>query len=749
MTEETKKPDPKQSSQETINLSRKLRGPRTRGLSQRLRQPLSLESNVEEEDGSSADASNPDATDTVEASDAPDTSDAADGSSDPPRGAPGAPKTLSFSSVKPPASQKPRSQRGGSEEDLGTRKVARLSQSADAEDGERSHDGLLGVGTQLQNRYKILGVIGIGGMGAVYKAQDLRFPGVMRVCAVKEMINTATDPQIRQMIIRNFEREASILATLSHPSIPQVYDYFTEGSRSYLVLEYVTGKDLEARVSEADGFFPESLVVDWAVQLCDVLTFLHNHKPRPIIFRDLKPSNIMLDDHARIRLVDFGIAKLFQSGEKGTMIGTEGYSPPEQYRGIAEPRGDVYALGATMHHLLSKQDPRLEPPFSFKERPIYNTNPTVSRELVEVIEKALEYDINQRWGSAEEFKRALLATNSGRGLGASAAGDGTEVFGQGVLKPLWRFACEDEVRGSVALTEDVILVPSYDHNVYALDIDSGKFIWKYPAEGGIASSPCVSRDMVVFGSTDDVIYSVDIQSGRLLWSTSTKGRIFSSAYEELNHFFIGSDDKNLYAIQRDNGRKSWDYTAEGPIRSRPYVDEDLILFSCQMGVVYALGLNRRVRWNFRARRGILASPVLADGLVFIGSLDWNFYALDGRSGWSAWKYRTGAPIASTAAVWEDMVFFGSADNHVYALAANDGRVVWRYETEGQVTGSVTVYEGSVYVGSVDGALYCLDANNGSLRWRYQTDGPITGAPQVADGIVYFGSSDHYVYALPA
>ena len=384
-------------------------------------------------------------------------------------------------------------------------------------------EGLLSEGIQLQERYKILGIIGIGGMGAVYKAQDLRFPGVMRVCAVKEMINTATDPQVRQMIVRNFEREASILATLSHPAIPQVYDYFTEGSRSYLVLEFIDGKDLEAKLAEVEGFFSEDLVIDWAVQLCDVLSYLHNHKPRPIIFRDLKPSNIMLDVHDRIRLVDFGIAKLFQSGEKGTMIGTEGYSPPEQYRGIAEPRGDIYALGATMHHLLSKQDPRLEPPFSFHERPIHDSNPTVSRDLVEVIDKTLSYDINERWGSAEEFKRVLMSLPSARGLSGGWSRDTGTFKGSGIIKPVWRFACEDEIRGSVTYSDGRLFVPSYDNNVYALDAEDGEFIWKYPTEDGVASKPWVSDGMVVFGSIDKLVYAVDAQVGELLWTAPYEG----------------------------------------------------------------------------------------------------------------------------------------------------------------------------------------------------------------------------------
>ncbi|MDF1516088.1 MAG: serine/threonine-protein kinase, partial [Anaerolineae bacterium] len=490
---------------------------------------------------------------------------------------------------------------------------------------EAHMDGLLVSGVQLQNRYKILGVIGIGGMGAVYKAQDLRFPGVMRICAVKEMINTATDPEVRQMIVRNFEREASILATLSFPAIPQIYDYFTQGSRSYLVIEYVSGKDLEAFIAEKEGFFSEREVISWAVQLCDVLTFLHNHKPRPIIFRDLKPSNIMLDEHNRIRLVDFGIAKLFQSGDKGTMIGTEGYSPPEQYRGIAEPRGDVYALGATLHHLLSKQDPRLEPPFSFRDRSIHKTNPVVSRQLVNIIDKALDYDVNKRWGSAEEFKRALLSISSSS-FSSSNSQSGTRSFTSGIQKPIWRFACEDEVRGTVAVSEDMVYVPSYDHNIYALDIDDGRFIWKFPAKGGIASTPAVSGGKVVFGSADGNVYAINKLTGEAEWKVKTNGKVFSSPTVELEHVFIGSDDMQLYAIHLQTGKIAWKYNADGEVRSKPAVSGDHVYFACQLGMVYAIGYNREFRWRYRTRRDVLASPIIYKDLLFIGSMDWNFYA---------------------------------------------------------------------------------------------------------------------------
>ncbi len=692
---------------------------RIRGLSQRLRPPLSIESNVPE---------------------APLT----------PQTPRETPATSPAEPLEPPASP-PSLQ--SAVDPLGTQRVRRLEArqvTVRAAPDATGKVGLLSEGVQLQNRYKVLGVIGVGGMGAVYKTQDLRFPNVQRLCAVKEMVNTATDPQVQQMIIRNFEREASILATLSHPAIPQVYDYFTEGSRSYLVLEYIAGRDLEALVADSEGFFPETRVIDWATQICDVLSFLHNHQPRPIIFRDLKPSNIMLDDHDRIRLVDFGIAKLFQSGAKGTMIGTEGYSPPEQYRGVAEPRGDIYALGATLHHLLSKQDPRLEPPFSFHERPIFNTNPTVSRELIEVLDRALEYDVNKRWGSAEELKRALLSLPSARALGGGRRSTAETVAATAsAVKPLWRFACEDEVRAAVAVANGVVFAPSYDNNLYALDVGSGKFLWKYAAGGSVSTAPVVTETVVAFGATDGAVYAVEARSGRPAWTVPTGGKIFSSPTVEFGHLFVGSDDRHLYAIHIGGGRQAWRYQAEGPVRTRPLLHENLIFFACQMGVVYALGLNRDTRWRFRARRPILSSPAVGEGLLYIGSLDWNFYALDLRSGWAAWKYRTGGPIVSTPVLWEGSVIFGSADGNIYALDAAEGRIVWRYQIESQFSASPVVSGSNVYIGGVDGVLYCLDARGGTLRWRYETGGAITAAPVVVNNVLYVGSLDHYVYALPA
>lgn len=611
----------------------------------------------------------------------------------------------------------------------------------------------LSKGALLQERYEIIRVMAIGGMSVVYQARDLRFSNVTKVCAVKEMINSAPDPQLRELAVQNFEREANILATLSHPAVPKIFDYFSESNRSYLVMELIEGQDLETVLNQTTDFLPEETVTEWALQVCDVLGYLHSYDP-PIIYRDIKPSNVMLDKHGRIMLVDFGIAKVFQTGQKGTMIGTEGYSPPEQYRGAAEPRGDLYALGATMHHLLTKRDPRLEPPFSFHERPIRSFNPQVSAGLEAVVMRALEYDVDKRFASAEEMRQALVQLSSA--AQAAAEVPPTVTFtGRGEaggIQPIWTFKCEDEVRSSPTVMDGVLYVGSYDNNLWALDARKGEFLWKYPTEDGIASSPCVWRDLVIFGSEDRILYAVFAQNGRISWTCPTQDRIRSSPRVAMEHVFFGSDDRHLYNVSARSGRVVWKFEAVGPIRSSPTIVEEIVYVGAQDCYVYALNIqDGSVKWKFRTNRPVMSSPTFFEGLVLIGSMDWNLYALDANSGWAVWRYRTGGHVVATPAVDGNLglAFVGSADGSMYAVDLRTGRMAWKYTTENQVVSSPALFGEAIYFGSVDGFIYSLDARSGEVRWKYKTEGIVVSSPAVVENVVYIGSTDHRVYALPA
>jgi outer membrane protein assembly factor BamB/tRNA A-37 threonylcarbamoyl transferase component Bud32 len=613
-----------------------------------------------------------------------------------------------------------------------------------------STEGTLSPGRVLQSRYEILGILGLGGMSAVYQSRDQRFPNVVKLCAVKEMKSHSLDPQMRIVAVQNFEREANILATLNHPAIPKVYDYFSEEARSYLVMEFIEGRDLEAIINDTPGYLPQEQVLDWALQVCDVLAFLHEHTP-PIIFRDMKPSNIMLDKHGKLRLIDFGIAKNFQPGQKGTMIGTEGYSPPEQYRGVADQRTDVYALGATLHHLLTKQDPRVEPPFSFNERPIATVNPSVSPEFVQAIMRALEYEPDRRFNTALDMKRnlsALRPPEPSRGFSPNVSSLPNQKSGD--IVPLWTFACEDEIRSTPALDNNVLYVTAYDHNLYALDAGSGKFLWKYATDGGIAASPYTISDRVLIGSDDRVVYCLNTQTGRIAWSCPTQGRVRSTPRVEFGHVFFGSDDRHVYAVNFQNGRIAWKHEAEGAVRSSAAIGPEAIFIGCEDGSLYCLDIRGTVRWRHRAKRGITSSPALDidNKLVVVGSQDGTVYGLDMDSGWVVWRYRTDKAVISSPAIADNTAFIGSSDGNLYAIDLKSGKLNWRYATEGQVNSSPAVGGGAVYVGSVDGNIYCLDAKSGSLRWRLRTSGPVISSPIIGEDAVYIGSNDRIVYALP-
>ncbi len=614
---------------------------------------------------------------------------------------------------------------------------------------EEELEGVLPPGTVLEDRYEILRVIGVGGMGAVYEARDWRFSNVTKRCAVKEMISATPDPNLRKLGIKNFEREANTLATLDHPSIPKIFDYFSRDERSYLVLDFVSGRDLEAILQESESFLPEKQVVEWAIQICDVLAYLHGRKPNPIIFRDLKPSNIMLNDDNRIVLVDFGIARAFQVGEKGTMVGTEGYSPPEQYKGIAEPRGDLYALGATMHHLLTKRDPRLEPPFTFGERLPRSINPLVSEATEAVIMKALEYDKEKRFSSALEMKQALLSSLGEEGRPFISPATAVITTPEEVL-PIWVFACEDEVRSSPRVSEGVLYIGAYDNNLYALNAKTGEFIWKYPTEGGICSTPCCWRDRVFIGSEDHILYAIYTRTGRIIWTCPTDDRIRSSPRVAYEHVFFGSDDGCLYTLNALSGRLVWKFQTMQPIRSSPLISGETVYFGSKDRTVYAVNIQSgKVRWRHNTGRSVSSSPALyEEELVIIGSTDGNVYALNAHSGWPVWRFRTGQAVISSPAIADDRVYIGSVDGHLYALDVKRGRLVWKYAAEGQVTSSPIAVEGVVYFGSVDGHVYSLEAKKGELRWRFKTGGPVPSSPTVVDGVVYIGSTDNRVYALP-
>ncbi len=276
----------------------------------------------------------------------------------------------------------------------------------------------LKAGETLRQRYQIIHPIGQGGMGSIYQAHDLRLEG--RLCALKEVqLDPNQSPRLHQQAREQFYREASVLARLDHPNLPKVSDYFSEGDRDYLVMDFVPGRDLREIVNEArqnNRFLSEAEVLGWAAQLMAALEYLHQQEP-PIVHRDLKPSNLKLTPSGLLKLVDFGLVKLLAPDERTVTIvqglGTVHYTPLEQYggdTGNADARADLYAFGATLYHLLTN-----EPPVEAKQRFLQpaslksprSLNPAISLRTEKAILWAMALHPNERPPDIATLREAL------------------------------------------------------------------------------------------------------------------------------------------------------------------------------------------------------------------------------------------------------------------------------------------------------------------------------------------------------
>lgn len=277
----------------------------------------------------------------------------------------------------------------------------------------------LKAGEVLRNRYKVQRIIGQGGMGSIYLADDVRLEG--RQCALKEVDHDRNlTKEMTKEARDQFQREATVLARLDHPNLPKVSDFFSIGSRDYLVMDYIPGKDLRAMMIEArdsSTFLAESDVLNWAVQLGSALSYLHNQSS-PILHRDIKPGNLKLTPSGVVKLVDFGLVKILAPGEVTITIlqgqGTALYTPLEQYGGDGghtDIRSDIYAFGATLYHLLTNKAPAdardrfLNPDSLTLPSKI---NPAVSPRTERAILWAMNLHPDDRPSSVEEFLQNLV-----------------------------------------------------------------------------------------------------------------------------------------------------------------------------------------------------------------------------------------------------------------------------------------------------------------------------------------------------
>lgn len=280
---------------------------------------------------------------------------------------------------------------------------------------------MLQPGMTLQQRYRIRSVLGRGGFATVYLADDVRLG--QRQVAIKEFTVNLLPQRSREWAKKSFRQEAMLLANLSHPAIAQVSDFFSAGQFDYLVMEYVPGRTLNEVVDQVPGRrLDERQVRQWAQELCDVLHHLHSQTP-PLIFRDLKPSNIIIRPDGQLKLIDFGIVRYFKPGKQSDtqVVGTPGYAAPEQYgHGQTDARSDVYSMGVLLHELLTGHDPG-STPLNLPDPSLLN--PAISPQVAAVIKQATQVNHLLRFANMGAFAQALGMPIGGGSLGPTTPAD--------------------------------------------------------------------------------------------------------------------------------------------------------------------------------------------------------------------------------------------------------------------------------------------------------------------------------------
>lgn len=621
-------------------------------------------------------------------------------------------------------------------------------------------------GTPLQDKHYIIeGLLGQGGMGMVYKVRDTHL-GVLR--AMKEMSVRFGE---RGAELVNSTREAYMMMAQDHEGIPKVYDIFKQFDRSYIVLDYVDGVTLQDKLMRsATNWLTQEEVGRWMLQLAQIVEYLHSQQP-PVIFRDLKPGNIMLTPDHRIVLIDFGIAKFYVDGAPQTTVGTEGFAAPEQRTGGAEPRSDVYALGAIMYYLLTRTIPQL--PVSAYLPRLYNE--AISPQVEQVIVRCMEYNPDHRFQSASEFHEAL---SMALGITSARIGQYTPAgkyephladsrgwrrtadplkMGAGHLTPLWASQTEGPIWGTPTILppqqgqSGMIFIGSYDNNLHAFGLNRGEHLWMVATDGGICVKPVIWRNLVIFGSEDQILYALDVTNGKEKWRKPTLGAILTAPRIFNDILYVGSDDGNLYALNPEDGSHVWRVSTYSPLRSSVDFGNGQVYVGSYNGKLIALdALTGALKWNYPTQNKVVSSPYFADNYVYVGSMDYHIYCVEAKSGFGAWDVRTEREVTSSPIVVGDQLFIGSGDGRLYSINSRTGRRNWSHQTRGQVVSTPAYAEGVVYFGCTDRRVYALDTQKGRhVRWQFETGDRVVGSPIIYNGVVYIGSTDGYLYALRA
>ncbi|GHO86651.1 serine/threonine-protein kinase [Dictyobacter formicarum] len=572
----------------------------------------------------------------------------------------------------------------------------------------------------LRQRYRVLERLGQGGMGSVYKAEDTELGN--RPVAIKELSQKGLNQQESQEAEESFKHEALLLAGLMHPNLPRIYENFSESGRWYLVMDFIEGETLEDYLLKKGGKLPWSEIYEISMQLCSVLQYLHT-RPTPIIFRDLKPLNVMLTPNHQVYLIDFGIARLFKPGQAHDTIafGSPGYAAPEQYgKSQTQPSADIYSLGAMLHQMLTGIDPA-STPFAFSKVP------NIPISLQTLLNQMLDLNPNQRIEYVEKVKESLQSISTkNSSLLASANRRATPTIGKSICSYPGHMGIVTSLSWSPS--SNLIASASQDKTVQIWDIKSGQMQALY--SGNLENSRSRSIEAVA-------------------WSPG--GKFLASA----------SDDGIVQVWTSDSLQTTFTYkTLKQRIRALAWSPDGTLLASVSTNLLHI----------WKASNGETVAS-LETGHSIINSIAWSsandnlvlgydepcveVIHLTQQHSWKREAIYRGHQAAIKKVAWSPdgtQIASASADKTVQIWEAATGKrnQIYHGHTETVYTLDWSPDGQSIVSASADGTIQIWDAGNGTLSFTHPSHNPTVYAIAWSPNGQYIAASAHsHVYVWQA
>ncbi|HPZ06553.1 MAG TPA: PQQ-binding-like beta-propeller repeat protein [Candidatus Eremiobacteraeota bacterium] len=646
--------------------------------------------------------------------------------------------------------------------------------------------GTLGRGVIL-NKYFIFNLISSELGESLYIVEDRQENSLK---FIKEIITVLPDQKFQSKAIEHFNREIDIISKINHPSIPVITDYFIEKGRFYLgyyiVFNFLEGELLERILHSVQKELSISFVIDIVCKISDTLEFLHNSMP-PLYCYNLVPSNIIIKKSGNILLTDIPISRPHQGRNIIPLPQRVEFVAPERYEGRMGVSGDIYALGALMHYLLTKIR---SVPFVFK--PVKDVRTDISQELAMIVSTALRLKPEKRYSSALNMKKELqnelekldgkgevekkstsvilpsisykTVTTLDKSTNQTFSKDKYPVseIDKNIDTTLlnWYFQTGDKVSSSPIAVEGTLYIGSDDKNIYALGLQDGKEKWRFRTGNWVSTSPAYYNRRVYVGARDGKIYSLNMFNGKKEWEFHGEESVFFNPAIGNNLLVIGASlykkglhhEDILLAIDAESGSPGWSFKTGGIVHHSPFLLNGIAYIGTEGGSVLSIDLKTGSEiWKYETGGRIYASPVMSEDIVYIACeglfKNGSIILLNAEDGRYIWSIDFEKPFRNSVCVGEDTIYTGSLDNKLYAIDLIEKKILWEFETLGGIRCTPVLFEDVIYIGSDDGNFYALDIYTGKKIWHFETGGSLRSSPVIFGQNIFFGSRDGRVYSL--